>query len=83
MRYLCRTVSAVLAMLRERHASDAVIRYPTAQGGKLVFRGKALLGTWYVNKAEMWAPRKVMLWVGPSCTPGLPGGAAWGALKPH
>ena len=76
MRYLCRTLPAVLAMLRDRQVTVAVIRYATAHGGKLVFSGKAVPGTWYVNQATMWAPRQVMLWAGPSCTPGLPGGAA-------
>lgn len=81
MRYLCRTLPAVLAMLRQRHVIVAVIRYAAVNdkllnGGKLVFGGKVFPGTWYVNEATMWAPRQVMLWVGPSCTPGLPGGAA-------
>lgn len=71
MRYLCRTLPAVLAMLRDRQVSVALIRYPT--GG---LSDKVRPGTWYVNEATMWAPRQVMLWAGPSCTPGLPGGAA-------
>ncbi len=81
MRYLCRNLPAVLAMLHQRHVIVAVIRYAAVSGklvngGKLVFGGKVFPGTWYVNEATMWAPRQVMLWVGPSCTPGLPGGAA-------
>lgn len=76
MRYLCRTLPAVLAMLRDRQVTVVVIRYATASGGKLVYNGQVVPGTWYVNEATMWAPRQVMLWAGPSCTPGLPGGAA-------
>ena len=81
MRYLCRTLPAVLAMLRDRHVIVAVIRYAAVNGklvngGKLVFGEKVIPGTWHVNEATMWAPRQVMLWASPSCTPGLPGGAA-------
>ena len=76
MHYLCRTLPAVLGMLGDQHVTVAVIRYATPSGGKLVFSGKAAPGMWFVNEATMWAPRQVMLWVGPSCTPGLPGGTA-------
>lgn len=79
VRYLCRTLPTVLAMLRQRQVTVAVIRYAAANGklingGKLVVGGRVFPGTWYVNEATMWAPRQVMLWVGPACTPGLPGG---------
>jgi len=83
MRYVCRNVSAVLAMLRQRHVS-AVIRYPTATGGRLMFGADVLPGRWYVNEATLFAPGQVMLWVGSPCTPGLPGSAPGlpGAVTP-
>jgi hypothetical protein len=76
MSYVCRDVSAVLAMLSQRHVS-AVVRYPTAAGGKVMFGADVLPApwTWYVNEATLFAPGQVMLWVGSPCTPGQPGSA--------
>jgi hypothetical protein len=74
IRYVCQEVPAVVAMLRQRHTS-AVVRYPTANGGRLLFGSQEPPGTWYVNEATMFAPQQVMLWAGSPCTPGLPGSA--------
>lgn len=74
MNYLCRNVSAVVAALGQRHVS-AVVRYPTATGGRLLFSTRILPGTWYINEATTFAPGQVMLWVGDPCTPGMPGSA--------
>jgi hypothetical protein len=84
MSYVCQNVSAVLAILREHHVS-AVVRYPTATGGRLVFGADVQPGTWYVNEATLLAPGQVMLWVGSPCTPGLPGSAPGlpGAVTPQ
>lgn len=84
LRYVCQNVSAVLAMLSQRHVS-AVVRYPTATGGRLVFGADVPPGPWYVNEATLLAPGQVMLWVGSPCTPGLPGSAPGlpGAVTPQ
>jgi hypothetical protein len=61
-----RTVAAILAMLRRRHVTVPVFHFTTTRGiGELLAPSK-VPGTWYVYDADPWAPRQVMLSVGPS-----------------
>jgi hypothetical protein len=62
LRFQGLTVARVLAMLRQRDVTVPVFNYDDHGSGKLLH---SVPGRWYVYDADPWAPRQVMLFVGP------------------
>jgi hypothetical protein len=62
LRFQGLTVARVLAMLRQRDVTVPVFNYDDHGYGKLL---RSVPGRWYVYDADPWAPRQVMLFVGP------------------
>ena len=65
MRVRGRTVAQVLVLLRARGVSVPVFNY--ARGG-VARNVRHVPGGWFVYDATPWAPREVMLFVGPGRT---------------
>jgi hypothetical protein len=65
-----RTVTQVVAALRRRHVTAAVFNYFHQGDG---VNRRQVPGSWYVYDATPWAPRQVMLFVGPTRTQVAPG----------
>jgi hypothetical protein len=63
MRIRGRTVAEVLAMLRQRHVTVPEFRYIYKNFSRKL---RSVPGTWYVYDAVPWAPRQIMLFVGPA-----------------
>jgi hypothetical protein len=62
LRVAGRRVSAVLAMLRERHVTAAEYQFQTPRRGGVLARRVPL--NWFVYNADPWAPGQVLLFVG-------------------
>lgn len=62
MTFRGKTVTQVLAMLRQRHVTVPVYNYNDHGYGKLLH---SVPGAWYVYDADPWSPQQVMLSVGP------------------
>jgi hypothetical protein len=69
MTYIGDRVSAVVAMLRQRHVTVPVFHYTTPSGIGELLPPSQVPGTWYVLDADPWAPQQVMLWVAPTPNP--------------
>jgi hypothetical protein len=80
MRVQCRMVSGMLALLRVRHVSVPVFNHAQRDSGRNLLRH--VPGRWYVYDAVPWALQQVMLFVGPTRTPGKAGAPVPGTPVP-